>query len=133
MPNLKELEGYFAKTVKRRDEAVAKFAKDLAENPFHTIVWAQGTMQDVARASVAEHYLRSIQQWREAYEGKMLTASQPQDEDAAVEFIKSSVFRQCVQRCGYVERSTSMTSNFMKAEENAFYAYLANEWEMLYG
>ena len=132
MPKLKELEGYFTKTVKRRDEALAKFTKDLGENPFHAMVWAAGPMQEVARASVAEHYLRSIKTWREAYEGKMLTASQPQNEDAVVEFIRESVVRQAIQRNTYVERSTSPTSNFMKAEENAFYAYLANDWEMLY-
>ena len=132
MPKLKELEGYFTKTVKRRDEALRKFKEQLDSNPVHAMVWAAGPMQEVARGSVAEHYLASISNWRAAFEAGTLKEGQPQDEDAAVEFIRQSVFRQAIQRNTHVERSTSPTSNFMRAEENAFYAYLANEWEILY-
>lgn len=129
---LNDLEAYFTKTVKRRDMELAKFTKELGENPFRAMVWAAGPMQEVARASVAEHYLASIKAWREKFAAGELSEQQPQNEDAAVEFIRESIIRQAIQRNTHVERSTSPTSNYMKAEESAFYAYLANDWNMLY-
>ena len=129
---LKDLEAYFVKTVKRRDEAIAKFKAELDNAPFHAMVWAAGPMQEVARGNVAEHYLRSIANWREKFKAGEIGGDAPKDEDAVVEMIHQSVIRQALQRNTYVERSTSITSNFMKAEENAFYAYLANDWGMLY-
>lgn len=132
MPKLAELKEYFAKVVTKQATEQRKFLDKLETNPVHAFVWAEGVMCATAQAQVARHYLTSIENWEAAVEAGALSEMQPQTEEAAVEFIHKSVTRQAIERNAYVRRSTSVTSNFMEAEECAYYAHLAANWEMLY-
>lgn len=132
MPKLAELKEYFTKIVANQAAEQKKFLDKLETNPVHAFVWAEGVMCATARAQVAQHYLGSIENWETAFKAETLSEMQPQTEEDAVEFIHKSVMRQAIERNAYVRRSTSVTSNFMEAEECAYYAHLAANWEMLY-
>jgi hypothetical protein len=131
MPTLKNLKDHFSKVTARRDSALSKFKEELDKNPTHALIWSQATMQAVAQGGVADHHLQSIKTWEELRAKGELGDQRPQTEEAVVAFIYESILRTALRSNSHVERSTSVTSNFMKAEENAFYADLASNWDCL--
>lgn len=133
MLKLDEVERFFNNVVNRNNEELSKFKEQLEEHPVHAFTWMEGVMRSTAQAAVARHYLVSITNWKSARDAGQLSEAQPQTEEAAVKFIYDSILRQAIRGNAHVERSTSVTSNFMQAEESAFYANLALEWDMLNG
>jgi hypothetical protein len=133
MITLAEIKRFFTNAVTANDVELAKFKNDLETNAVHAFSWAESAMRTAARAQVANHYLVSISVWESARDAVMLSPAQPQDEEAVVKFICESIMRQAIRGNAYVERSTSVTSNFMRIEENSYYAYIASEWDIING
>ena len=133
MVTFAELKRFLTNAVNTAEAEMAKFKDSLDANPVHAFMWAEGVMRATARAQVAKHYLGSIAAWETARDANTLSDVQPQTEEAVVEFIRESILRQAIRGNAYVERSTSVTSNFMRSEENSYYAYIASEWDMIDG
>lgn len=131
MSALKKLEAYFNEKINTRDDLLSKFKNDLSENPNYALNWSFGVMQATARAAVAARYLGSIVTWRSLKAEGKLAPEHPQTEEAAVEFIRERILREAIQRNAIVQHSSNPCSNFMRLEENAFYAYLINEWSFI--
>lgn len=128
MPTLEQLKKFFANTIEAEEKALEKFKNSLERHAVHAFTWAESTMKASARAMVARHYLGSITAWEEAHNAGTLDEVQPQTPEEVVENIREAILNQAIRRNSNISRSTSVTSNFMEQEENAFYAFIISEW-----
>lgn len=118
-------------TIKTYDEQMILFKHDLENTPHNALRCADRIIALSARASVAKHYLDSIEAWEMNRDAGTLHEIQPKTENEAMAFIAKSVLRNAITNAAQVKQ-TSGCANFNDLEESAYYAELARDLNGIY-
>jgi hypothetical protein len=130
-PKLNKVKETLKRTVDQFEAGMKDFQAQLSSDPVHAFQWADTIISLTARQKVAKHYLASIDTWEKLNKEGKLSGAQPQDEDAVVKFIHTSILTHALRMNRFTNMSTSSCANLVNREESAYYAELADEWQYI--